>query len=139
LASTKYWRRQNISVDGNYWHRQNSRVNKNLAPTKISRRQKSRTDKNLVSTKCCRRCRRIPLMFGLAESTAADFSQTSQKISFVSQMDLISLHAVTKCGIFSGCPAFMSGLSPALYQLIVPARHAENIKNFGTDKTLASA
>jgi hypothetical protein len=48
-------------------------------------------------------------------------------------------HAVAKCGVASGRPAFMGGLSPVLYQLIVPARHAENVTNFGADKILASA
>jgi hypothetical protein len=75
----------------------------------------------------------------MAESTAADFSQTSLKISFVSQIVLIPLHAVTKCGVASGRPAFMGGLSPVLYWLIVPARYAENIINFGADKISASA
>jgi hypothetical protein len=74
----------------------------------------------------------------LAESTAADFSQTLLKISFVFQMVLIPLHAVTKCGVASGRPAFMGGLSPALYRLIVLARHAENVTNFGVDKILVS-
>jgi hypothetical protein len=63
----------------------------------------------------------------------------AQKISFVSQMVLIPLHAVAKCGIASGYPTFLGGLSPALYRLILPARHAENVKNFGTDKISASA
>ncbi len=78
-------------------------------------------------------------MFGSAESTAADFSQTSLKISFVFQMVLIPLHADDKCGIASGRPAFMGRLSPALYQLILPARHAENATNFGANKISASA
>ncbi len=54
-------------------------------------------------------------------------------------MVLIPLHAVAKCGVASVRPAFMGGLSPTLYRLIVPARHAENITNFGTDKILAFA
>ncbi len=37
----------------------------------------------------------------------------AQKISLVFQMVLIPLHAVAKCGIASGHPAFMGGLSPA--------------------------
>jgi hypothetical protein len=75
-------------------------------------------------------------MFGSAESTAADFSQTSLKISYVSLMVLIPLHAVAKCA--SGRPALMGCPSPAPYRLIVPARHAENVTNFGADKILAS-
>jgi hypothetical protein len=63
----------------------------------------------------------------------------AQKISLVSQMVLIPLHAVAKCGIASGHPAFMGGLSPALYQLILPALHAEKVTNFGADKITASA
>jgi hypothetical protein len=33
----------------------------------------------------------------------------------------------------------MGGLSLVLYLLIVPARHAENVKNFGADKISAAA
>ncbi len=69
----------------------------------------------LAQTKCWRRRRRIPLLFGSAESTTADFSQTSLKISYISLMVLIPLHAVTKCGVASGRRAFMVGLSPAPY------------------------
>jgi hypothetical protein len=32
---------------------------------------------------------------------------------------------------------FMGGLSPALYQLIVRARHVENVTNIGVNKILA--
>jgi hypothetical protein len=106
LASTKYWRRQNLGVN-----------------------------KKLAQTKCWHRCRRIILLFGsAAESTAADFSQTSLKISYVSLMVLLSLPAVVKCGVASSRPAFMGGLTPVLYRLIVPARHAENVTNFSADK-----
>jgi hypothetical protein len=31
----------------------------------------------------------------------------------------------------------MGGLSPALYQLVVPARHAENVTNIGVNKRKA--
>ena len=79
----------------------------------------------------------ISLLFGSAESTAADFSQTSLKISYVSLMVLLSLHAVAKCGVASGSPAFMGGLSPALYRLVVLAPLAENVTNIGVDKILA--
>jgi hypothetical protein len=127
LASTKYSLGQNVGVD------------KTLASTKCWRRQNTHVDKILVSTKCWRRNRKIPLLFGSAESTAADFSQTSLKISYVSRMVLIPLHAVAKCGVASGRPAFMGGLSPVPYRLIVQARHAENITNFGADKISASA
>jgi hypothetical protein len=162
LAATKYWRRQyfvgdkilarqqKLCVDRNYWRQQSSRVDKILASTKSSRRQKScvdkilastksHIDKNLALTKCWHRHRRIPLLFGLAESTAADFSQTLLKISFISQMVLIPPHAVAKCGVASGRPAFIGGLSPALYGLIVPAGHAENVTNFGAKKISVSA
>jgi hypothetical protein len=52
---------------------------------------------------------------------------------------LIPPRAVAKCGVAYGHPAFMSGLSPALYRLIVPARHAENVTNIGVDKITAPA
>jgi hypothetical protein len=74
--------------------------------------------------------------FGSAETTAADFSQTSLKISYVSQKVLSPPQV--KCGVASGRPAFMGGLSPpALYQLVVPARHAENVTNIGLNKISA--
>jgi hypothetical protein len=111
---------------------------KNLASTKISRRQNSSVNKILASTKCWRRRRRISLLFGSAESTAADFSQTSLMISYVSQKVLISSHAVAKCDVASDF-AFMGRLSPVPYRLVVPARHAENFQIFGTDKISASA
>jgi hypothetical protein len=41
--------------------------------------------------------------------------------------------------LLSGCLAFIDRLSPALYQLIVPACHAENVTNFGAEKISASA
>jgi hypothetical protein len=75
-----------------------------------------------------------PYCFGLAESAAADFSQTSLMFSYFSLKMLISPCAVTKCADAPGHPAFMGGLSPALYQLIVLARHAENVTNIGVDK-----
>jgi hypothetical protein len=124
LASTKISHQQNCA-------NKNLMLTKILASTKILRRQKSSVDKKLVSTKCWRRPRRIPLLFGSAESIAADFYQTSLKISFVSQM---ALHAVAKCGVASARIAFMGGLSPTLYRLIVLARHAENVTNFGANK-----
>jgi hypothetical protein len=58
-------------------------------------------------------------------------------ISYISQTVLIPSHAVAKCGVASGCPAFMGRLSPVLYRLVVPARHAENVTNLGADKILA--
>jgi hypothetical protein len=109
------------------------------AASAAQRRQNLGVDKKLAQTKCWDRCRRILLLFGSAESTAADFSQTSLKISYVSQMVLLSLHAVAKCGVASGRPAFMGKFSPVLYRLIVPACHAENVTNFGADKISASA
>jgi hypothetical protein len=90
---------------------ENIDVDKLLALTKFSRRQKSRIDKNLASTKCWRMRRSISLLFGLAESTAADFSQTSLMISYISQKVLIPPHAVAKCAFASGRPAFMRTLS----------------------------
>jgi hypothetical protein len=106
LAATKYWRRQNIGGDRNYWRRQNSRVDKIPALTKSRRRQNLGIDKISASTKCWRRHRRSPLLFCTAESTAADFFQTSLKISYVSLMVLISLHAVTKYGVALWLPCF---------------------------------
>ena len=99
----------------------------------------------LVSTKCRRRqnvgacAEASPYCFGPAESTAADFSQTSLMFSYISQKVLIPPHAVAKCAAATCGPASKGGLSPTLYRLIVPAHHAENVTNFGIDKILASA
>jgi hypothetical protein len=149
-VAKKYWRRQNIGGDKilavteiicvdkiiavtKISRRQNIGADKILVSTKIRRQQKSRTDRTLASTKILRQQN-----VG-AESTAADFSQTLLKISYVSLMVLIPLNAVAKCGVASGRPAFMGGLSPALYQLVVPACHIENVTDFGADKISASA
>jgi hypothetical protein len=59
--------------------------------------------------------------------------------SYFSQKVLIPLRAVAKYAVAAGCPAFMGGLSHALYRLIVPARHAENVTNIGFDKISAPA
>jgi hypothetical protein len=99
MCRQNYWRWQ-------YWCQQNIGVNKIRASTKPWPR------KILPSTKSWRRRRRITLLFGSAESTAADFSQAQLKISYVSLMVLLSLHAVVKCGIASSRLAFMGGLSP---------------------------
>ncbi len=79
LASTKYTRQQNVGVD-KIW--QNIRVDKMLASTTYQRRQNVAIDKILVATKCwcrkkCCRHRRIPLLFGSAESAAAGFSRAA--------------------------------------------------------------
>ncbi len=91
FASTEIIGIDKILVSTKFLRQQNSRVNKILDSTK-----------NLTSTKCWRRRRRISLLFGSAESIAADFSQTSLMISYVSQKMLIPSHAVTKCGVASG-------------------------------------
>ena len=59
--------------------------------------------------------------------------------SYFSQKVLIPPRALTKCAVAAGRPALMGGLSPALYRLIVPARHAENVTNIGIDKILVPA
>jgi hypothetical protein len=38
--------------------------------------------------------------------------------------------------IASLCPAFMGGLSPVLYRLVVPACQAENVQNLGADRNI---
>ncbi len=64
--------------------------------------------------------RRISLLLGSAGSAAADFSQALLMVSYFSLMVmLLSVHAVVKWGIASACPAFMGGLSPVLYLLVV--------------------
>ncbi len=79
----------------------------------------------------------LTVWLGRVHST--DFSQTSLMIYYISQKVMIPPHAVAKCAVASGRPAFMGGLSPALYRLVVPAGHAENVTNIGVDKILAPA
>jgi hypothetical protein len=126
LAATKHWRRQYTHVDKIIG------VNKILASTKCWRRQNISVHKKMSQTQ------KNPLTVWPSESTTADLSQTSLKISYVSLMVLLSLHAVIKCGVASRHPAFMGGVSPVLNRLIVPACHAENVTNFGADKISAS-
>jgi hypothetical protein len=98
-----------------------------LASTKYSRRQK---------VGACAEA--SPYCYGPAESAVADFSQTSLMFSYFSQV-LIPTCAVAKCAVAAGRPAFMGRLSPALYQLVVSACHAENVTNIGVDKILVPA
>ncbi len=41
------------------------------------------------------------------------------------------VHVDSKWEMVPQCPAFMGGLSPVLYRLFVPARHAQNVQIFG--------
>ncbi len=126
LVATKYWRWQKHRLRQNNigayktlappkcWRRQNNCVDKIIALTKYSCRQKSRVDKNLTSRKCWRMRGSISLLFGPAESTAADLSQTSLMFSYVSQKVLIPPHAVAKCAFYGrtlSCtvPAYCTG------------------------------
>ncbi len=128
-----------ISASIKYWHQQNTGVDKILASSKSWHRQKAGAGKKLAQTKRWRRRRRIPLLFGSAESTAADFSPGPAEDLLRLPDVLLFLHAVIKCGVASSCPAFMGGLSPVLDRLIVTARHAKNVKNISGDKISVSA
>jgi hypothetical protein len=97
------------------WRRRRT-IKTNLKSKDFREKRKIIIEKKLAQTKCWRRRRRIPLLFGSAESTAADFSQTQLKISYISLMVLLALHAVVKCVNASCRPAFMGGLSPVLYR-----------------------
>jgi hypothetical protein len=148
LALKKYWRLQNIGVNNmlastKHWRQQNVCVEKIFVSKKYSRRQNIGVDKILLSTESSRlknvgACvEASPYCFGPAESAAADFSQTSLMFSYFSLKMLISPCAVNKCAVASDYPAFMGGLSPPLYRLIVLARHAENVTNIGVDNISA--
>jgi hypothetical protein len=90
-----------------HWRQQNIGINKILVSTESWRRQ------NVGA------CAEASLYcFGPAKSAAADFSQTSLMFSYFSLKMLYSPYAVTKCAVATGRPAFMGGLSPALYWLI---------------------
>jgi hypothetical protein len=94
LALTKHSCQQNIGDDKvlaltTYWHQQNTRVDKMLALTKCLRQQNTRVNK-------CTCAEATPYCFGPAESTAADFSQTTLMFSYFSQKVLIPPRAVTK-------------------------------------------
>jgi hypothetical protein len=127
LVSTKCWSRQNTPVDkmlasNKYSRRQNVGVDKILVSTKYSLGQNPRIDKNLASPYC------------LAWQSP---QQLTSLISYVSKKVLIPPHAVAKCVVATGRPAFIGGLSPALYWFIVLACHAENVTNIGINKILA--
>jgi hypothetical protein len=72
-----------------------------------------------------------PYCFGLAKSLAG-FSQTSLMFSFLKMVS--TPHAVTKCGVAAGRPAFVGELSPALYWLICTGPPCRNITNIGVNK-----
>jgi hypothetical protein len=113
LALTNCWHKQNTCVESTkYSRRQNTSVNKILASTKYLPQQNPRVDKILASTKCWRRRRSISLLFGSAESTAADFSQTSLMFSYFSLKMLISPHAVTKCAVGAQRPGLYGCTAP---------------------------
>ena len=86
----------------------------------------------LAQAKSRRRHWRIALLLGSAESAAADFSQALLMVSYFALMKvLLPVHVDVKWGLASLWPAFMGGLSPVLYQLIVLARHTQNGQIFG--------
>ncbi len=66
---------------------------------------------------------------GSAESPTADFSLVPLMSTFSSSLMWWISHVVSKWGMVSWCPAFMGGLSPILYRLFVPARHAKKWPN----------
>jgi hypothetical protein len=95
LAATKCWHQQNIDVDKifastKYSCRLNVGDNKILASTKYWCRQNICVKKMLASTKYPLQqnvgayAEASPYCFGPAESTAADFSQTSLMFSYFS-------------------------------------------------------
>jgi hypothetical protein len=133
LAATKYWCQKNFGIG------------KITASTKYPRQQNVGIDNISASTKSRHQqnvgaCEKASLYcFAPAESAAADFSQTYLMFSYFSQKVLIPPHVVAKRAVAGGHPAFMGGLSPALYRLIVAARHAENVTNIGVEKISAPA
>jgi hypothetical protein len=75
-------------------------------------------------------------LLGSAESASADFSQAPLMVSYFSLMKvLLCSHVDVKLGKASLCPAFMGGLSPALYR---PAM-LKMVKTLASTKTLVSA
>ena len=59
------------------------------------------------------------------ECAAADFSQAPLMVLYFSLMKvLLPVHVDVKWGKASLCPAFMGGLFPVLYRLVVPTHHA---------------
>ncbi len=69
--------------------------------------------------------RRPAYCLGSAESPNADFSLVPLMSTFCSSLMWWISHVVPKWRMVSWCPAFISGLSPVLYMLFVPARHAK--------------
>jgi hypothetical protein len=63
------------------------------------------------------------------ESPTADFSLVPLMSTFSSSLMWWISHVVSKWGGSSCHNAFMGGLSPVLYRLFVPARHAKKWPN----------
>jgi hypothetical protein len=76
-----------------------------------------------------------PYCFCQAKSAVTGFSQTSLMFSFLKMLS--SPHAITKCGVAAGRPAFMGGLFPALYQLICTGPPCRKVTNIGVDQISA--
>jgi hypothetical protein len=150
LASTKYWRQQNIGVDKT-WRQQDLGVDKISASTKYWRRQNLGVDKISASTKYWHwqnlgvdkmlAHARKHILTVLARQSPQQLTspRPSLMFSFFSLKMLCFPRAVTKCVVAACRSAFMGRLSPALYRLICTGRHAENVTNIGVDKISAPA
>jgi hypothetical protein len=104
-----------------------------LSLTKYSRRQNVGVDKMLAQTQ------KDPLTvwLGRVHSCRLLSDLTEYLLSIPDGVDTFACSR--QVCIASDRPAFMGELSPALYRLIVPACHADNVTNFGADKISASA
>ncbi len=122
LMSTKFSHRQKFSGQ------QNSRVDKNLTFKKVLCQQKSCADKMWAQA------RKNVLTVWLGRVYSSWFLP-----DIADDLQRLPEGVDSKCGVASGHPAFMGVLSPVPYRLVVPARHAENVTNFGADKISASA
>ncbi len=108
------------------------RIGKSLRPEKIRQMVKSLwalKSPTLVKYWRSWKRRRPAYCLGSAESPTADFSLVPLMSTFCSSLMWWTSHVVSKWGGSSGCPAFMGGISPVLYGLFVPARHAKKWLN----------
>jgi hypothetical protein len=140
MRRPNYWRRRKTRRLQKHWHRQKYWYRqKKKAPAKTRHWWKHRRRQNVGAvrkvgagaenflTVRLGRIRSCWLLLGPADG-----------LLLLPMVMLLSVHAVVKWSIASLCPTFMGGLSPVLYRLVVPARHAENGPNLGAYQNIGA-
>jgi hypothetical protein len=124
---------------------ENIGVDKMLASTKYSHRQNSCADRNLTLTKISHRqnvgaCAKAS-PYCLARQSPQQLTSPKPHINDLlhlpeSDEPSICSRQVCRC---NWSPCFYGGPLPAMYRLVIPARHTENVTNIGVDTILAPA